>query len=107
MAAAPGRISRPSPLTPRPYHFPRFGRRALPNGMQLVIAPVKKLPIATVIALQAMGLNAAILLAFAPDLAGVLAAALALLCMPSALLVWSWARARAGGSSASIRQRPP
>lgn len=63
--------------------------------------------IATVIALQAMGLNAAILLAFAPDLAGVLAAALALLCMPSALLVWSWARARAGGSSASIRQRPP
>lgn len=44
------RISRPSPLKPRPYQFPRFERRALANGMQLVIAPVSKLPIATVIA---------------------------------------------------------
>lgn len=41
--------------------------------------------IAMVFALHAMGLNAAILLAFAPDLALVLAAALALLCLPTAL----------------------
>lgn len=63
--------------------------------------------IATVLASHAMGLNAAILFAFAPDLAGVLAVALALLCMPSALLVWSWARARVGRSSAGTRQRSP
>ena len=63
--------------------------------------------IATVLALQATGLNAAILFALAPDLAGVLAAALALLCMPSALLAWSWARARVGRASAGTRQRSP
>jgi len=63
--------------------------------------------IATVVALHATGLNAAILFAFAPDLAGVLAVALALLCMPSALLIWSWARARVGRSSAGTRQRSP
>lgn len=42
---------RPSPLPPRPYHFPRFERRRLSNGVQLVVAPVRKLPIATVMAL--------------------------------------------------------
>jgi hypothetical protein len=59
--------------------------------------------IATVIALQVMGLNAAILFAFAPDLAGVLAAALALLCMPSALRAGAWARRAITGTG----QRPP
>jgi zinc protease len=49
--AKPARSGRPSPLPPRPYQFPRFERRRLSNGMQLVIAPVRKLPIATVIAL--------------------------------------------------------
>lgn len=49
------RITRPAPLPPRPYQFPRFERRTLPNGMRLVIAPVQKLPIATVIALVEAG----------------------------------------------------
>jgi len=48
--------------------------------------------IATGVALHAMGLNAAILFAFAPDLALVLAAALALLCMPAAWRAAAWAR---------------
>ena len=29
-----------SPAAPRSYHFPRFERRTLPNGMRLVVAPV-------------------------------------------------------------------
>ncbi|HEU4563458.1 MAG TPA: pitrilysin family protein [Gemmatimonadaceae bacterium] len=39
---------RPSPLPPRPYHFPRFERHALANGLSLVVAPVRKLPLVTV-----------------------------------------------------------
>jgi zinc protease len=49
------RSSRPSPLPPRPYHFPRFERRRLPNGVEVVVAPVLKLPIATVVALVDAG----------------------------------------------------
>jgi zinc protease len=51
----PVRGARPAPLPPRPYQFPRFERRNLSNGMQLVVAPVRKLPIATVIALVDAG----------------------------------------------------
>lgn len=40
--------TRPVPAEPRPYHFPRFERRRLPNGMRLVVAPVHKLPLVTV-----------------------------------------------------------
>ena len=43
--------ARPAPLRPRPYHFPRFERTQLANGLQLVVAPMRKLPIATVVAL--------------------------------------------------------
>lgn len=46
---------RPTPLSPRPYQFPRFERHRLPNGMQIVVAPVHKLPIATVLALVDAG----------------------------------------------------
>lgn len=46
---------RPAPLPPRPYQFPRFERGALPNGLQLVVAPMRKLPIATVVALVDAG----------------------------------------------------
>ena len=59
--------------------------------------------IVMVLALHAIGLNAAILFAFAPDLALVLAAALALLCMPSALL----ARLGLGQGRPFIRRHPP
>jgi zinc protease len=42
---------RPKPAPPRSYHFPRFERRTLSNGLQLVVAPVTKLPLTTVIAI--------------------------------------------------------
>jgi zinc protease len=47
--------SRPEPAAPRPYHFPRFERRALTNGLQLLVAPVTKLPLITVIAIVEAG----------------------------------------------------
>ena len=50
-ATTTARTSRPAPLSPRPYHFPRFERVQLHNGLQLVVAPMRKLPIATVVAL--------------------------------------------------------
>lgn len=46
---------RPAPGTPRDYHFPRFERRTLGNGMQLVVATVPKLPLATVVVLVDAG----------------------------------------------------
>ena len=45
--AAEKRPSRPPSLPPRPYHFPAFQRRALGNGAKVVIAPARKLPLAT------------------------------------------------------------
>lgn len=49
MTAQPS--ARPAPFEPRPYHFPGFERRALDNGVQLVVAPLHKLPLVTVVAL--------------------------------------------------------
>ena len=46
---------RPSALPPRPYQFPRFERRRLANGMQVVVAPIPKLPIVTAVALVDAG----------------------------------------------------
>ena len=48
-ATLPPRAPRPAPGVPRPYRFPPFERRALPNGMQLVVAPVSKLPVVTLL----------------------------------------------------------
>jgi zinc protease len=42
------RSLRPKPSAPRSYHFPRFERRSLENGVEVVVAPVSKLPLATV-----------------------------------------------------------
>ena len=53
MTAQPS--ARPTPFAPRPYHFPRFERRALANGVQLVVAPLHKLPLVTVVALIEAG----------------------------------------------------
>ena len=39
---------RPAPGPPREYHFPRFERRRLENGLELVVAPVTKLPLVSV-----------------------------------------------------------
>ncbi|MEO8337152.1 MAG: pitrilysin family protein [bacterium] len=42
---------KPEPAAPRDYHFPHFERKTLPNGIQLVVATVTKLPLVTVLAL--------------------------------------------------------
>ena len=42
---------RPTPGPTRTYHFPPFERLTLPNGLALVVAPVSKLPVVTVLAL--------------------------------------------------------
>ena len=46
---------RPSPTEPRSYQFPAFERRALPNGMRLVVAPVSKLPLVSITAVVDAG----------------------------------------------------
>jgi zinc protease len=46
---------RPLPSPPRAYHFPAFERRTLANGLRLVVAPVPKLPVVTVLALVDAG----------------------------------------------------
>ncbi|MDF1501762.1 pitrilysin family protein [Roseisolibacter sp. H3M3-2] len=46
---------RPPAAAPRPYHFPRFERRTLPNGLRLVVAPVHKLPLVSVVAVLDAG----------------------------------------------------
>ena len=48
---ATARAPRPQPGTPREYRFPRFERRQLDNGLTLVVAPVTKLPLVTIVAL--------------------------------------------------------
>ena len=55
-ATRPSSLSpRPSPGAPRPYQFPRFERRRLPNGLGLVVASVSKLPVVTVLAVVEAG----------------------------------------------------
>jgi zinc protease len=41
---------RPIAAAPRDYHFPRFTRHHLPNGLGIIVAPVTKLPLLTVLA---------------------------------------------------------
>jgi zinc protease len=51
----PPAAPRPRPAPPRPYHFPRFTRHQLANGMRVVVAPVRKLPVVSVLALVDAG----------------------------------------------------
>ena len=46
---------RPTPGTPRAYAFPSFTSRVLPNGLRVVVAPVRKLPLVTALALVDAG----------------------------------------------------
>lgn len=39
---------RPTPGPSRPYRFPAFERRRLPNGLELLVAPVRRLPLASI-----------------------------------------------------------
>jgi zinc protease len=52
---APEKAARPTPGPPREYRFPRFDRRRLDNGLELVVAPVTKLPLVTVTILSDAG----------------------------------------------------
>jgi len=52
---ATGAPPRPAPGPSRVYHFPRFERLTLQNGLSLVVAPVAKLPVVTVLALVDAG----------------------------------------------------
>jgi zinc protease len=54
-AATSGKAARPTPGAPREYHFPRFERRRLENGIELIVAPVTKLPLVTVAILSDAG----------------------------------------------------
>jgi len=47
--------TRPIPGAPRPYEFPDVARTALPNGVRVVVAPVRRLPLVTVLALVDAG----------------------------------------------------
>ena len=47
--------SRPAPGPSRTYHFPRFESRQLKNGLHLLVAPVTKLPVVTVIMVAEAG----------------------------------------------------
>jgi zinc protease len=49
------KAERPRPSGPREYQFPRFERRRLENGVELVVAPVTKLPLVTVAVLVDAG----------------------------------------------------
>ncbi|HJQ11271.1 MAG TPA: pitrilysin family protein [Gemmatimonadaceae bacterium] len=40
---------RPRPAAPRLYRFPSFTEEVLPSGLRLVVAPVEKLPVVTVL----------------------------------------------------------
>jgi len=51
-------LHRPTPGPSREYRFPAFERLTLSNGLRVVVAPVSKLPIATVIALVDAGASA-------------------------------------------------
>jgi zinc protease len=42
--------TQPAPGPPRTFQFPRFERSELPNGLQIIVAPVRKLPVVTVLA---------------------------------------------------------
>ena len=53
--AIASRHPRPAAQPPRPYQFPRFERLQLPNGMHIVVAPISKLPVVSVMMLVDAG----------------------------------------------------
>jgi zinc protease len=46
---------RPTPGAPRAYTFPAFTAQTLPSGLRVVVAPIRKLPLVTVLALVDAG----------------------------------------------------
>jgi zinc protease len=54
-ATASPRPPRPIPGPARSYHFPHVEKAELPNGLRIVVAPIPRLPIATVLAVVDAG----------------------------------------------------
>ena len=52
---ADARPPRPTPGPAREYHFPPFERHALSNDLKVIVAPISRLPIVTVLALVDAG----------------------------------------------------
>ena len=50
--------TRPAPGPPRTFQFPRFERAELPNGLRIIVAPVRKLPVVTVLSVIDAGATA-------------------------------------------------
>lgn len=46
---------RPAPGPPRQYHFPDFSRHVIANGLTVIVAPVHKLPVVTLVAVVDAG----------------------------------------------------
>ncbi|HEY9480443.1 MAG TPA: pitrilysin family protein [Gemmatimonadaceae bacterium] len=57
-ATAPKPLPRPEPGAPRPYHFPAFERVTLENGLGVIVAPVRALPMVTVMLVSDAGASA-------------------------------------------------
>lgn len=55
MSASPPLPPRPPAGAPRPYEFPAVHRATLANGLRLVVAPMPRLPLVTVLALVDAG----------------------------------------------------
>lgn len=55
MTMSASRPPRPVPGPSRDYRFPHFERRSLPTGLSVVVAPIPRLPIATVLAVVDAG----------------------------------------------------
>ena len=50
--------TQPAPGPPRTFQFPTFERAELPNGLRIIVAPVRKLPVVTVLAVIDAGATA-------------------------------------------------
>lgn len=53
--AASAPTAKPEATAPRAYRFPSFVRRTLVNGISIIVAPVAKLPVVTVLAMVEAG----------------------------------------------------
>ena len=55
LGGAPGAPARPVAAPPKPYRFPRFEIATLDNGLRVIVAPVRMLPVVTALLLADAG----------------------------------------------------
>lgn len=58
LGGAPGAPARPVAAPPKPYRFPRFEIATLDNGLRVIVAPVRMLPVVTALLLVDAGASA-------------------------------------------------